>query len=195
MTPYEFLARPRSRVLSGPWAAGYALDLHSKFAGHTWTRTETGELAYRLKYGNEPRLARELAVRLAAFIRSHSELTPIDLIVPVPPSAGRRAFQPVWLVAEALSQELSTPARGDLLVKIRDTLPQKEMTNLAQKRANVSGAFAVSQADEVRGKCLMVLDDLLDSGMTMHEVARMLTLAGAARVVILVLTKTIHADE
>ena len=86
------------------------------------------------------------------------------------------------------------PALLDVLVKSRDTQPQKEMRNLAQKRANVAGAFAVRTQEAVRGKRVLVLDDLVDSGMTMQEVTRVLNRAGAARVSVLALTKTIHSE-
>lgn len=66
------------------------------------------------------------------------------------------------------------------------------MRTLAQKRANVAGAFAVR--GDVRGKRLLVLDDLYDSGATLEEVTRVLRRAGAARLCVLTLTRTIHAD-
>ncbi|MBC8448939.1 MAG: RecQ family ATP-dependent DNA helicase [Chloroflexi bacterium] len=189
-----FLCRPHPRRLSGPWAAGCALDFHSRFVGDRWERSETGELAYRFKYGGERSLAKELACRLADFIAAHPDIGPADGIVPVPPSPGKRTYQPVPALAEALSRQIGVPALADVLIKTRATHPQKEMRNLAQKQANVAGAFAVQDVGAVRGKRLLVLDDLVDSSMTMAEVTRMLLQAGAARVTVLALTKTIHAD-
>jgi predicted amidophosphoribosyltransferase len=66
------------------------------------------------------------------------------------------------------------------------------MRTLAQKRANVAGAFKVQ--GDVRGKRLLLVDDLYDSGATLEEVTRVLRQAGAARVCVLTLTRTIHAD-
>jgi predicted amidophosphoribosyltransferase len=70
------------------------------------------------------------------------------------------------------------------------------MRTLAQKRANVAGAFAVpaESGQAVRGKRLLVLDDLYDSGATLEEATRTLERAGAKTVVVLTLTRTIHAD-
>jgi predicted amidophosphoribosyltransferase len=93
-----------------------------------------------------------------------------------------------------LGERLGVTALLDVLLKVRPTRPQKEMRNLAQKRANVAGAFAVRGMESVRGKRLLVLDDLVDSGMTMQEVCRVLLRAGAARVAVLALTKTIHGE-
>jgi predicted amidophosphoribosyltransferase len=97
-------------------------------------------------------------------------------------------------LAEPLSDRIGIPALTDVLIKTRATRPQKEMRNMAQKQANVAGAFAVKDVSAMRGKRLLVLDDLVDSGTTMQEVTRVLLQAGAARVAVLALTKTIHAD-
>ncbi|MEA3459714.1 MAG: phosphoribosyltransferase family protein, partial [Chloroflexota bacterium] len=92
----------------------------------------------------------------------------------------------------ALSRRLGAPMQAEWLVKTRATRLQKEMRTLAQKRANVAGAFAVR--GPVRGLRLLVLDDLYDSGATLEEVTRVLKRAGAAAMLVLTLTRTIHSD-
>jgi len=186
-----FLARSHPRPLTGSWEAGWALDFHSRFAGADWSRTEVGELAYRFKYGGETALAEALADRLQNLIKAHPELARVDAILPVPPSTPRPA-DPVRTIAIALGQRLEVPVRAEWLVKTRTTRPQKEMRTLAQKRANVAGAFAVR--GPVRGLWLLVLDDLYDSGATLEEVTRVLKRAGAAAVMVLTLTRTIHSN-
>jgi len=189
-----FLARPHPRPLAGPWQAGWALGFHSRFAGADWSRSEVGDLAYRLKYQSDPAALPPLAEQALALCAAHPELADVAAIVPVPPSTPR-PFDPVSLLAEELGRRLPRPVRP-VLVKTRRTAPQKEMRTLAQKRANVAGAFAVPAArqSEVRGQRLLVLDDLYDSGATLEEVCRVLRQAGAARLCVLTLTRTIHAD-
>ena len=150
-----------------------------------------GELAYRFKYGGETALAETLADRLQNLIKAHPELARVDAILPVPPSSPRPA-DPVRTIAIALGQRIGVPVRAEWLVKTRTTRPQKEMRTLAQKRANVAGAFAVR--GPVRGLRLLVLDDLYDSGATLEEVTRVLKRAGAAAVMVLTLTRTIHSN-
>ncbi|MFQ5854632.1 MAG: RecQ family ATP-dependent DNA helicase [Anaerolineae bacterium] len=186
-----YLSRSHPRPLRGPWQAGWALDFHSRFAGADWGRTETGELAYRFKYGGETALADVLADRLQALVQAHPELAQVDALLPVPPSTPRPT-DPVRTLARALEQRIGVPVRADWLVKTRPTRPQKEMRTLAQKQANVAGAFAVR--GPVRGRRLLVLDDLYDSGATLEEVTRVLQQAGAATVMVLTLTRTIHSD-
>ncbi len=187
----SFLSRSHPRPLSGPWAAGWALDFHSGFSGERWARTETGELTYRFKYEGQRRLAGELVNRLTACIAERPHLRQVDALLPVP-STTRRDYDPVSELAAALGQRLGLPVLKGALVKTRATQPQKDMHTLAQKQANVAGAFAAQEV--VRGKKLLVLDDLYDSGATLAEVTRTLQGAGASKVVVLTLTKTIHTD-
>lgn len=188
----EFLAQPHTRALYGPWHAGWALDFHSRFDGDTKNRGVIGDLAFRYKYRDERKLARELASRWVALLRAQNGLPKFDAVIPVPPSTPRE-FDPVGNLARALSEELEIPARLGVLVKTRATKPQKEMTALAQKQANVRGAFALK--GEVRGKHILLVDDLYDSGATLQEAARVLQRGGAASIVVLTLTKTIHTDK
>jgi predicted amidophosphoribosyltransferase len=135
-----------------------------------------------------------LANQLAALAAEHIELEQMDALVPVPPSSPR-AFDPVSALCDALGKRLERPV-WRAIAKTRVTAPQKEMHTLAQKRANVAGAFMVTadRFPEMRGKRLLVLDDLYDSGATLEEVTRTLERVGASAVLVLTLTRTIHAD-
>jgi len=186
-----FLSRPHPRPLKGPWLAGWALDFHSRFDGGDQVRSEVGDLLFRYKYREEHTLAQELARRLADFLHQRPELPVVDAVIPVPPST-ERAFDPVTELGRELAEQLGSPVLLGVLVKTRATRLQKESRSVAQKQANVAGAFAVN--GDVRGKRLLVLDDLFDSGATLIEATRVLTRAGAASLIVLTLTKTIHAD-
>ncbi len=181
------LNQPIPQRLYGPWQQGWALDLHSYFTGETWQRSDTGRLVCRYKYGGRIDLANKLADRLVALIEQHPRA--IDGIVPVPPSTAR-LYDPVRLLGQVLARRLGLPLRADLLAKTRPTDRQKDMNTRAQKRANVAGAFTVQ--DDIRGKRLLVLDDLYDSGETLKEVTRVLKRAGALSVTVLTLTRTRH---
>lgn len=188
----DFLAQPHARVLAGPWRAGWALDFHSRFDGDTQNRGVIGDLVFRYKYRDEHHLARELAGRWAQLLSAHRELPKPDAVLPIP-STTPRDFDPVGALAQALASELQVPALFGVLVKTRATQPQKEMTSLAQKQANVRGAFALR--GDLRGKHILLVDDLYDSGATLQEAARVLQRGGVASIVVLTLTKTIHSDR
>jgi len=185
-----FLSRPHPRPLPGSWHAGWALDFHSRFSGSVWQRSGVGELVHRLKYQNDRTALAPLVEHAMSLCAEHPELAEVDALVPVPPSQPR-PNDPVRTFTAALSGRLNKPVLLTV-TKTRPTSPQKDMHTLAQKKANVAGAFAVQ--GDVRGKRLLVVDDLFDSGATLEEVARVLRQAGAARVCVLTLTRTIHAD-
>jgi ATP-dependent DNA helicase RecQ len=66
------------------------------------------------------------------------------------------------------------------------------MHTLPQKRDNVAGAFALNNV--INGKNILLIDDLFDSGATLEEITKVLLRSKAARVNVLTLTRTIHAD-
>ena len=186
----DFLAQPHPRPLTGPWNAGWALGFHSSFSGADWNRSLVGDLAYRLKYQSECSVLQPLVEQALALLAEHPEMKSVDALVPVPPSETR-AFDPVSAFTSALGQQLRRPV-WKALIKTRRTAPQKEMRTIAQKRANVAGAFAVQGV--IRSKRLLVADDLYDSGATLAEVSRTLRQAGVANLCVLTLTRTIHSD-
>jgi len=186
----EFLNRPHPRQLRGPWREGWALGFHSSFSGADWSRSGVGELAYRLKYQGDLTVLPSLVEQAATLIKEHPELAQVDAILPVP-SSTQRQVQPVNVFASALAEELNLPLLP-AVVKTRQTEPQKQFHTLAQKRANVTGAFAVQEP--ISNLHLLVVDDLFDSGTTLEEITRVLQRAGAASVCVLTLTRTIHSD-
>jgi hypothetical protein len=136
----NFLSRAHPRPLNGPWLAGWALDFHSRYDGDVGSRSRVGELVFRYKYGGEQQLAQELAQRWRDLLGAHPELPTLDAVIPVPPSL-QRVSDPMTLLAQALAAQLKIPALINTQIKTRATRPQKEMTSLAQKRANVAGGL------------------------------------------------------
>ena len=99
-------------------------------------------------------------------------------------------------VTRCTAQAFNKPIQT-FIIKTRQTKPQKEMRTLPQKRDNVAGAFAINNdilKDGITGKRVLLVDDLFDSGATLEEITKLLLKHNAARVNVLTLTRTIHAD-
>jgi predicted amidophosphoribosyltransferase len=94
-----------------------------------------------------------------------------------------------------VAKSLGLADLSQALLKARNTLPQKELTSLAKKRANVRGAFRIARCEAVKGQSLLILDDLYDSGITLNEVCQTVRKAGAKAVYALALTRTIHVEK
>jgi len=185
-----FLNRPHPRPLIGSWQMGWSLGFHSRFSGRDWSRSGVGDLAYRLKYEGDLSTLPELVRQTLALFRSYPEFAQVDVIAPVP-STAERQVNPVQAFCVALAQQVRLPIQL-ILFKNRLTRPQKEMETLAQKRANVAGAFGLR--GDVHNRSILVVDDLFDSGATMEEISHLLQRNGATRVHVFTLSKTIHAD-
>lgn len=185
-----FLSQSHPRPLLGPWQVGWALDFNSQFSGANWNRSKVGEFAYRLKYQGDSSVLPELVELAVALIADHPELAQVDAVTPVPPSTPR-PIDPVSSFAMALAERLDL-AYFPAVVKSRRTVPQKEIHTLAQKHSNVTGAFGLESS--VGGKRMLIVDDLFDSGATLEEITRLVRRAGAAKVCVLTLTRTIHSD-
>lgn len=123
--------------------------------------------------------ARLLALRLE---QAHPE--GFDLVTWVPTSRLRRlrrGYDQVALLADALGRELGqTPVR--LLKKVRNNPPQSGISGQAERRANVLNAYRLRHPDAVVGKRVLLLDDIVTTGATAGECARLLLTAGAKQV-------------
>lgn len=107
-----------------------------------------------------------------------------DLLTWIPISAQRqleRGYDQVALLAEAVAQELGTEA-VPTLKKIRNNPPQSGITGSAQRRANVLGVYQCTDPEAIRGKRVLLLDDIITTGATASEAARILLTAGAGEI-------------
>ena len=93
----------------------------------------------------------------------------------------RRGYDQVELLADAVGRELGmTPV--PLLKKVRHTRPQSRLKDASKRRANVLGAYREINREEIFGKRILLLDDILTTGSTAGEAARVLLTAGAKEV-------------
>lgn len=186
----SFINASHPRPLIGSWDYGWSLGFHSRFSGGDWAWITIGDLTYRLKYECDTSVLPTLVTQTVELTQLHPELIRVDVILPVPPSTARPP-DPVQLFCTALAEKTGIPMQTTLS-KTRQTQPQKEMKTLAQKRTNVSGAFTLR--GDFKGKRLLLVDDLFDSGATLEEITRLLKKHGALTVTVLALTCTIHSD-
>ncbi len=191
----SYLSACHPRPLKGNWHTGFALDFHSSYTGADWNRSGVGNLTYRLKYQSDSSSLPALIEHTRKLFLAHPEMNQFDIILPVPSSTPRE-FSPVHEFCKALSRTFGKPMQTSI-TKTRQTKPQKEMHTLPQKRDNVAGAFATNSdtlKGGITGKRVLLVDDLFDSGATLEEITKLLLKHKAARVNVLTLTRTIHAD-
>ncbi|HUW60503.1 MAG TPA: double zinc ribbon domain-containing protein [Candidatus Bathyarchaeia archaeon] len=136
------------------------------------------------KFNDRRKLAKPLGAIMADFAQAEIPLDEYHLIVPVPLHRVRRRARG-FNQSELLARELLPifpNARLDLsLYRIRPTRVQSLTATLAQRKANIIGAFAV-QGDVLKGKTVLLIDDVVTTGVTTGECARAMARAGAANV-------------
>ena len=135
------------------------------------------------------------ATSFAALLRAAPWVEPAldaaDLLLPMPLSTERlreRGYNQAHVLARALD---APKVVHGLLLRVRDTPPQRTLPRSERLRA-VQDAFAIDplQSHCVKNKRVVVLDDVMTSGASLHAAARVLRGAGAAHITALVLART-----
>ena len=149
---------------------------------------------HQLKYRGKLRLARPLLALALEHFDVHFPGTVFDAIIPVPLHRERlmqREFNQATLFARGLARRLHAPAVERLLVRVRATRPQVDLSG-RERRQNVRHAFAVTHAGALEGKRVLVVDDVFTTGATLGEIARTLKAAGARRVDVFALARVVR---
>ena len=142
------------------------------------------ESLLRYKFGGRQHYAAAYGRLLAARISEelHGEF---DLLTYVPVSTRRRlrrGYDQVLLLAKAVGRELGI-VPVPVLQKVRHNAAQSSLQGPEQRHANVLGAYRVSKPERLVGRRVLLLDDIITTGATLSECARVLRTAGASQVV------------
>ena len=138
---------------------------------------------HRYKFGRARHYAPAYGRLLAMILQNHGPKD-FDLLTWVPVSRLRRltrGYDQVQLLAEEMGTALEIEPVA-LLKKIRHNRPQSGIRGDAQRRANVLGAYREIDCEAIAGKRILLLDDILTTGATAGECARVLKIAGAKEV-------------
>jgi len=153
-----------------------------------WYQGPWRDAILRFKLGGRPDLHRALAAPLLPLVRAAGWSPDVLLAVPMTRRALRaRGHNPAALLCLTLARALGRPARLGWISKVRDTAPQRGLT-APERRDNVRGAFRGEPA--VKGRRLLLVDDVATTGATAEACARALRRAGAREVVVVTLALT-----
>lgn len=185
-------ALDRAEALCGPCRRDeYAFDLARSFGLYA---SALRKVILLLKFQRRERLGFKLGGLLSAPWASSvgSEAAGPALLVPVPlhPSRRReRGFNQAEALARGLSEKLRRESREGrvhvetrCLCRIRPTPPQTGLS-LAARRENVRGVFTVQSPERIRGRLVVLVDDVITTGATLSSCAAALKRAGATKVI------------
>ena len=147
------------------------------------------KLIHYFKY--EP-LIRQLSLIFYKLIITHFKIIGLNknffkgfLIIPIPLHIKRekwRGFNQAEEIAKHLSSWLKIPIIKKILIRIKHTKPQTETENQEERKNNIRGAFKCLNYSLIKGKNILLIDDVYTSGSTMEEAAQTLKKYGVKRV-------------
>lgn len=138
---------------------------------------------FLLKDGTDGNAAYALGSALGERLRSEGSVNNTDIIVPAPmyrKDVLRRSFNQSLLIAREVSRVLGIPVEEKAVKKIKSTKAQKELDRLSRS-VNLRGAFS-ADAEKVKGKHILLIDDICTTGSTLREITAELSAKGAASV-------------
>jgi ATP-dependent DNA helicase RecQ len=162
-------------------------NLVNGVASSYYGASDVGAVIHRCKYEDGGYFPDYLLIQTLRAYRKHFGQEEFDLIVYVPPTESGDLVEDF---AKRVAKNLHFPVSNGLK-KIRVTEPQKVFQNAVLKRDNVREAFQYHNPLEIRGKSILVVDDIFDSGSTIKEIGRMFTKLGAAKIAPLTIAKSV----
>ncbi|MCX6280235.1 MAG: RecQ family ATP-dependent DNA helicase [Bacteroidetes bacterium] len=152
--------------------------------------SNVGSALHRSKYENGGDFPDFLLKLILKAYRKKFGQEKFDIILYVPPT---KSGDLVKNFAMKVSQVFKFPISHNL-IKQRATSEQKVFENAYLKSDNVKDAFMIKTPDEVRGKTILLIDDIFDSGATIKEIGRYLSNLGALKIAPLVIARTVGGD-
>ena len=158
---------------------------YSRLASPFIFRGDVRRALHRIKFRNKTDKIEAFAKITADSItaRGIDSLTDFVTFIPMSDSAfGKRGYNQAQLLAQKISEHINKPCLS-VLLKLRET-PTQHSLPMHRRRGNLLGAFEVypEEADKIKGKRILVIDDIVTGGMTMNEAAKTLLIFGAEEV-------------
>ena len=152
--------------------------------------TETRNLLFAIKYHRRPEAGREMGRRMATELYETGFFEGIDTIVPVPLAPKRerqRGYNQSLMIARGISETTGITTDNGLVRRTVDNPTQTSLT-ATQRLYNVKGIFLACNAERIRGKHILLVDDVVTTGATLTACADALVSAGARLISILTLS-------
>lgn len=180
--PFEFLEERQGRLLCGRCLKNKTAPFRLSRSAFAYDDASKN-LILSFKFHDKTENAKLLAQMMWVAGRDIFE-TGVDVIMPVPLHYSRllkRRFNQSALLGRELSKLSGVPCDSLSLIRHKKTRPQVELSGM-ERRRNVRNVFSVKRVEAVKGKRILLIDDVLTTGATLRECARALRSAGAKSV-------------
>ena len=150
------------------------------------------EVIHLFKYGKKLVFAKHFNQLIEAHFPTDLSAETYDFLLPVPLHSDRlrgRGFNQSEQIAKGIEKFCNVPVRTDILRRIKDTERQSRLTSARERVDNIRDAFDVRVPEVIRDCSLLLVDDIFTTGTTVNEILKVLKIAGATRVDVLVLAR------
>lgn len=157
-----------------PYCQGKGLRPFNRIARLGIYASPLKDLLHRVKYAGDWALGERLALRLAEQDSVAAILSNADALVPVPlfwRRHARRGFNQAEVFARVLSRKHHVPLRR-AVARLRDTPTQTALHKRAHRLENLKNAFGATRPDDIKGKHVVLVDDVMTTGATLQTMAR-----------------------
>ena len=148
------------------------------------------ELIHQFKYKNKIFLAKPLSGLMIDFIQQyHLPLNHCDCLIPIPLSPAKlreREFNQAEVLAKEIAGHFGIQLLSNNLKRVRNTPAQADLDKESRWK-NISGAFRITNPETIKGKTILLVDDVLTTGATASEASRVLKNARASAVYVFTL--------
>lgn len=153
------------------------------------------EMILGFKFNRHLWLAADFSDWLEAAVRARLDVTAVDVVLPMPTTLFHRwdrGYSQTELLAKELARRIDRRFDAGALARKGHPRRQSQLTE-AERRENVKGTFAVRRPEWIRGRTVLVVDDILTTGSTLSEAALALKEQGAAYVLGAALARSVRS--
>ncbi len=139
------------------------------------------DIIHHLKYGKRFRAGIFLGKQVGEKLLKVFPESNIDIFIPVPlfhSKEAERGFNQSDFIARGISKVYGKPVKTDILKRVKNTKTQTKL-NITERMENMDGAFIISNPEIIRGKTIAMADDVITTGATIKECAKVLKQNGA----------------
>ena len=187
--------RPGSYICSRCHAT---LPWYEEFSKSAFAYLEpVAQLVSIYKFNGALHLTEDFAEALEISFRKKHDASAVDMVVPVPLHPRRlakRGYNQSGLIAASFAERIGRLCDETSLVRIRDTEHQSRSSG-DERRTNLKGAFRVADPSRIRGRTVVLIDDVMTTGATFEECTKVLYASGAYKVIPFALAKALMDED
>jgi ComF family protein len=149
-------------------------------------KSSTQHLLHQLKYQQKENIGEWLGEQFAYSLQSKGRFAEVEIIIPIPLHPSRikfRGYNQCDAIARGMASVLQIPIVNGVLIRSVATQSQTKK-NRFQRFENMESVFSLAQASTIKGKNILLLDDVLTTGATLVSAAQVLAKAGVQHIYI-----------